>query len=162
MDFLSCISYSPMCTNGLRLKRIIKETFELNEVPKEVLYIGMGGLIPYIGTSLSTLYLAWDINYSGEHGIGYLVNGDTAGHLLHILEPLQVGLGAIILSFLGAVHWGLEMAEYGGKHKYKRYSLSILAPMLAWPTVSQVLSIRLSYKVEGVLIKSSITSCCCL
>lgn len=116
-------------------KKVVKETFELNEVPKEVLYIGMGGLIPYLTTSLSTLYLSWDINYSAEHGIGYLVSGETAGHLLHILEPLQIGFGAIILSFLGAVHWGLEMAEYGGRHTYKRYSLAILAPMIAWPTV---------------------------
>lgn len=95
----------------------------------------MGGLIPYLGTSVSALYLAWDINYSADYGTGFFVSRDTAEHLLHVLEPLQIGLGATILSFLGAVHWGLEMAEYGGKHPYKRYSLSILAPMLAWPTV---------------------------
>lgn len=106
-----------------------------------MLYIGMGGLIPYLGTSLSALYLAWDINHSAYYGTGFLVSSDTAEHLLYILEPLQIGLGATILSFLGAVHWGLEMAEYGGKHPYKRYSLSILAPMLAWPTVGCTVSV---------------------
>jgi hypothetical protein len=32
--------------------------------------------------------------------------------LLHFLEPLQIGYGASILSFLGAIHWGLEWAGY--------------------------------------------------
>ncbi|RPB07204.1 hypothetical protein P167DRAFT_457638, partial [Morchella conica CCBAS932] len=129
--------------------RTVKETFQLSEVPKEVLYIGFGGLVPYLGTSLSTLYLAWDINYSQENGMGYLISEETAGHLLHILEPLQVGLGAVILSFLGAVHWGLEMAEYGGKHSYKRYSLSILAPVIAWPTLLLPVNIALIAQFVG-------------
>ncbi|CUS11811.1 unnamed protein product [Tuber aestivum] len=113
---------------------IIKETFALREVPKEVYYIGLGGTFPYAGISVSTLYLAWDINYAHHNGIGYLVSPETAELVLNFAEPLQVGLGAVILSFLGAVHWGLEMAEYGGKHGYRRYALSILAPALAWPT----------------------------
>ena len=79
--------------------------------------------------------MAWAINYAHHHGIGYLISAETAEQVLHLVEPLQVGLGAVILSFLGAVHWGLEMAQYGGKHGYQRYALSILAPVLAWPTV---------------------------
>ncbi|PUU75016.1 hypothetical protein B9Z19DRAFT_996597 [Tuber borchii] len=114
---------------------VIKETFALREVPKEVYYIGLGGTVPYAGVSALTLYLAWDINYAHHHGIGYLVSAETAQQVLLFVEPLQVGLGAVILSFLGAVHWGLEMAEYGGKHGYQRYALSILAPVLAWPTI---------------------------
>jgi len=115
--------------------RTVKETFALNEVPKEVFWFGMGGLTPYVVTSVSTLYLAWDINYAAETGMGFLVSKETADYLLHILEPTQIGLGAIILSFLGAVHWGLEMAKYGGSHPYRRYTIGILAPALAWPTV---------------------------
>jgi hypothetical protein len=57
----------------------------------------MGGLIPYVVTSFSTLYLAWDINYAREVGMGFLVNKDTSESLLHLLEPTQIGLGAIIL-----------------------------------------------------------------
>ena len=117
------------------VQHVIKETFALREVPKEVYYIGLGGTVPYAGVSALTLYLAWDINYAHHHGIGYLVSAETAEQVLLFVEPLQVGLGAVILSFLGAVHWGLEMAEYGGKHGYQRYALSILAPVLAWPTV---------------------------
>jgi hypothetical protein len=61
----------------------------------------MGGLVPYVVTSFSTIYLAWDINYAAVHdGAGYLVSRETADHLLHILEPIQIGLGAIILSYV--------------------------------------------------------------
>lgn len=40
-----------------------------------------------------------------------------------------------ILSFLGAIHWGLEWAGYGGTQGYRRYAFGVLAPALAWPTL---------------------------
>ena len=40
-----------------------------------------------------------------------------------------------ILSFLGAVHWGLEWAGYGGKFGYRRYAAGVIAPAVAWPTL---------------------------
>src|ERR1700753_2344065 len=40
-----------------------------------------------------------------------------------------------ILSFLGAIHWGLEWAGYGGYHHYRRYAIGVLAPAVAWPTL---------------------------
>jgi Protein of unknown function (DUF3429) len=40
-----------------------------------------------------------------------------------------------ILSFLGAIHWGLEWAGYGGFHGYRRYAIGVLAPAVAWPTL---------------------------
>lgn len=113
----------------------MKETFALRDVPSEAFWVGIAGLTPYVITSFSTLYLAWDINYVAAHGMGNALGKETATNLLHFLEPTQIGLGAIILSFLGAVHWGLEMAEYGGKHPYRRYTIAVLAPALAWPTV---------------------------
>ena len=33
------------------------------------------------------------------------MNHDTAQYLLSVIEPLQLGYGAIIISFLGAIHW---------------------------------------------------------
>ncbi|KAK5044886.1 hypothetical protein LTR16_011465, partial [Cryomyces antarcticus] len=59
----------------------------------------------------------------------------TAELALHILEPLQVGYGAVILSFLGAIHWGLEFAQYGGAQGYPRYMIGVVAPAVAWPTI---------------------------
>lgn len=40
-----------------------------------------------------------------------------------------------ILSFLGAIHWGLEWAKYGGVHGYRRYAYGVVAPAVAWPTL---------------------------
>lgn len=40
-----------------------------------------------------------------------------------------------IISFLGAIHWGLEFARYGGVQGYPRYSIGVFATALAWPTI---------------------------
>lgn len=40
-----------------------------------------------------------------------------------------------ILSFLGAIHWGLEWAGYGGRVGYRRYAIGVVAPAVAWPTM---------------------------
>lgn len=40
-----------------------------------------------------------------------------------------------IISFLGAIHWGLEYAGYGGYHSYRRYIYGVIAPAVAWPTI---------------------------
>lgn len=92
------------------------------------------------------------MNAAATTGSGIFLSLPTAEALLHILEPLQVGYGAVvsrmklsedvpmltgsqILSCLGTVHWGLEWAGYGGTGGYKRYAIGVLAPAVAWPTV---------------------------
>lgn len=42
---------------------------------------------------------------------------------------------AQIISFLGAIHWGLEWAKYGGEQGYPRYSIGVISTALAWPTI---------------------------
>lgn len=74
----------------------IKETFTLREVPKEALYVGLAGVIPYLATSLSTVYLSFDIQYAASTGQGFLMSGETAEALLHIIEPIQLGYGASV------------------------------------------------------------------
>jgi hypothetical protein len=132
----------------------IKETFSLKDVPREALYVGLAGVIPYLATSLTTVYLSFDIQYAATHGQGFLMSGELAETLLHIIEPIQLGYGASvrpppspiltnnlplthvqIISFLGAIHWGLEWAGYGGYQGYPRYSMGIIATAVAWPTV---------------------------
>lgn len=72
----------------------------MSEVPKEALYIGLAGVIPYMATSLSTVYLAYDINHADVHGSGLLMDPATAEILLHIIEPLQIGYGAVVSHLL--------------------------------------------------------------
>ena len=128
------------------------ETFTLKDVPREALYVGLAGVIPYLATSLSTVYLSFDIQYAAMHGQGLILSGETAEQLLHIIEPIQLGYGASvsgfrrfkssktdvhfqIISFLGAIHWGLEWAGFGGYQGYPRYSIGIIATAVAWPTL---------------------------
>ncbi len=47
-------------------------------------------------TSLSTVYLAFDINHASEVGSGYLFSSQTAELLLHVIEPIQIGYGAVV------------------------------------------------------------------
>ncbi|KAJ5086559.1 hypothetical protein NUU61_007866 [Penicillium alfredii] len=115
--------------------KVIKDTFSLAEVPKEALYIGMAGVVPYLATSLETVYLSYEINRAASLGDGLIFSGQSAELMLHMLEPIQVGYGAVILSFLGAIHWGLEWAGYGGKFGYRRYAAGVVAPAVAWPTL---------------------------
>ena len=92
-----------------------------SEVPKPILYTGLAGTLPYVGTTLSTLYYARSAGLFPEEAAVALMSAST-----HI----QVTYGAIILSFLGALHWGMEFAAYGGHRGYKRLALGV-APLLA-------------------------------
>jgi hypothetical protein len=74
----------------------IKETFSLADVPKESLYIGAAGVIPYAATSLSTVFLAYDINQAHETGHGIVFSPETAHQLLEIITPIQIGYGAVV------------------------------------------------------------------
>lgn len=103
--------------------------------------MGLAGTLPYLATSISTVYLSWNLNTewpSSSNFINHiLINHDTAHHLLSVIEPIQLGYGAVIISFLGAVHWGLEYAEKvpnPARTKF-RYGLGVLASVVAWPTL---------------------------
>ena len=74
----------------------IKDTFALTEVPRESLYIGAAGVLPYAATSLSTVYLAWDINHATATGQGVLFSPETAHQLLDLITPIQIGYGAVV------------------------------------------------------------------
>ncbi|KAB8337288.1 hypothetical protein FH972_021589 [Carpinus fangiana] len=155
---------------------VIKDTFALDSVPKEAYNIGLAGVLPYLATSTATVACAFELNAAAKNGgIGYLMNERTAELCLQVLEPLQVGYGAVvsgrkkrrmtnadtkkqILSFLGAIHWGLEWAKFGGTHGYSRYAIGVLAPAVAWPTIllpveyaliAQFLAFNLLYAVDS-------------
>ncbi|KAI9375311.1 hypothetical protein BJX61DRAFT_539972 [Aspergillus egyptiacus] len=115
--------------------KVIRDTFSLADVPKDAMFLGMAGVVPYLATSLQTVYLAYEVNRAHAGGEGLMFSGQSAELMLHMLEPIQIGYGAVILSFLGAVHWGLEWAGYGGRFGYRRYAAGVIAPAVAWPTL---------------------------
>lgn len=77
-------------------QKTIRDTFSLEGVPREAYYVGMAGVLPYLATSLSTVYCAWEINHSAEYGTGFLMSDKTAELALHVIEPLQIGYGAVV------------------------------------------------------------------
>lgn len=74
---------------------MIKETFALQEVPRESFRLGLAGVLPYLATSTATLVSAFEYN-AAMHGQSWLLDGRTAELFLHILEPVQVGYGAVV------------------------------------------------------------------
>ncbi|KAK4702575.1 hypothetical protein P7C70_g3643, partial [Phenoliferia sp. Uapishka_3] len=102
-------------------------------IPKDALIFGGAGLLPYMGTSFATIYLARQagIASSAAEGTG-VMDVETALALLHHVELLQIQYGAIILSFLGALHWGFEFAAFGGQKGKSRYLLGIAPVMVGW------------------------------
>jgi len=97
------------------------------EVPKPILYTGLAGTMPYVGTTVSTLYYARSAGLFPEEAAIAIM--DASAHI-------QVTYGAIILSFLGALHWGMEFAAYGGYKGYKRLALGVAPLLAAWPTLA--------------------------
>lgn len=78
------------------LKQTIRETFSLEDVPKQAYYMGLAGVLPYAATSMATVYCAFEINRASDHGTGIFLSEKSAEALLHIVEPLQVGYGAVV------------------------------------------------------------------
>jgi hypothetical protein len=119
----------------------VKDTFALASVPREAFGLGLAGTLPYLATSLSTVILSWNLNMDwptqSSFLNAFLFNHEAAAHWLHILEPIQVGYGAVIISFLGAIHWGLEFGERQASENRTRlrYGIGVLAPAVAWPTI---------------------------
>lgn len=90
---------------------------------------------------MSTVYLSWALNTdwptTSTFQNNILMSHESAQYWLGVIEPVQLGYGAVIISFLGAIHWGLEYAEK--KPSYPRtqirYGLGLLASVVAWPTL---------------------------
>ncbi|KAF5243834.1 hypothetical protein FAUST_2679 [Fusarium austroamericanum] len=120
---------------------VVKDTFTFTNVPRESRILGLAGTLPYLGTSLSTVFLAWNLNKDLPTGNSFydaiMVDHETAKYLLSVIEPLQLGYGAVIISFLGAIHWGLEYAEKSPSLQRTRfrYGMGLASSIIAWPTV---------------------------
>jgi hypothetical protein len=97
----------------------------LLHTPRPALVLGFAGLIPFwLGAACVWLLpLPWNV---------------------HALQ-IQVLYAATILSFLGAVHWGLAVANYGGAPAtdgnpapamtWSRLGWSVVPPLVAWIAV---------------------------
>jgi hypothetical protein len=105
-----------------------------NQVPQPILVLGLVGGLPYIGASATTVYLAHQAQLAAS-GVMIGMDPGVALTLLDQALNLQVTYGAVMLSFLGALHWGMEMAGYGGHKGYARLALGAAPMLIAWPTL---------------------------
>lgn len=80
----------------MQWQNTIRETFSLKDVPHQAYVLGMAGVLPYLATSLSTVYCAYEINHGADGSAINLLSPANAELFLHILEPLQVGYGAVV------------------------------------------------------------------
>jgi len=102
-----------------------------HQVPQPILVLGLVGGLPYIAASATTVYLAHQAKLA-------VMIGMDPGVALTLLDQalnLQVTYGAVMLSFLGALHWGMEMASYGGHKGYARLALGTAPMLVAWSTL---------------------------
>ncbi|KAJ3516643.1 hypothetical protein NLJ89_g984 [Agrocybe chaxingu] len=105
-----------------------------SEVPQPIFVLGLAGGLPYLGASATTVYLA----HQAQLATAGNAIGMDPGVALTILDQalnLQVTYGAVMLSFLGALHWGMEIAGYGGHKGYARLALGTAPMLVAWPTL---------------------------
>jgi len=103
-------------------------------VPTPVMVFGLAGGLPYLGTAATSFYLA---RQAGLSAAGLLPNIDPAVMLaaMNNCLEIQATYGAVMLSFLGALHWGMEFAGYGGYHGAQRLALGAAPVAFAWPTL---------------------------
>jgi len=104
-------------------------------VPRPYLYFGLAGALPYLGTSGTVIYLANQASLAAQ---GALPNIDP-GVALTLLDralSIQVTYGAVMLSFLGALHWGMEFSGHGGHKGYRRLMLGAAPVLVGWPTLA--------------------------
>jgi hypothetical protein len=110
-------------------------------VPRESYYLGLAGTVPYLATSLGNVYLSWVLNSEWPMSSNVLnslmITHEQARDWLGVIEPLQMGYGAVIISFLGAIHWGLEYAEKqpSPERTRFRYAIGVASSVVAWPTL---------------------------
>ncbi len=81
-------------------------------IPPAAGWLGAAGLLPFLGLAIATLVLGG-------------APGATA-------RAAVLAYGAVILSFLGGIHWGLAIAAPGPARLAGWLGLSVVPSLLAW------------------------------
>ncbi len=85
-------------------------------LPRSVAWLGYGGLIPFLVLAPASLL-------DPAHGL--------------VWSDALYGYGAVILSFVGALHWGMAMSlpEMSERQRTKAFVWSVVPALLAWPAL---------------------------
>ena len=85
-------------------------------LPRTVAWLGYGGLLPFLALTPASLL-------DHHHGM--------------VWSDALYAYGAIILSFIGALHWGLAMSlpELTERQRSAWFTWSVVPALIAWPAV---------------------------
>lgn len=106
-----------------------------NQIPLSVLLLGWAGVLPFAGLALAVAF----------------------GFPLPFVQPesLLIGYGAVILSFMGGVHWGLAMQSAtpdGTVAAAWHYAFSVIPALIAWAAVALAPSLALIVLAAAFLV----------
>lgn len=109
-------------------------------MPSPALWLGLAGLIPFAATAL----LSW------------LLPAETRGLALFALAAY----GMVILSFLGAVHWGFALRAPPEEARYAapRLGLGVVPALLAWAALLLPPVPGLGLLAAGILMTAAVES----
>lgn len=91
--------------------------------------LGLAGLLPFIACGLASLGL----------------EGDRAMVAL-------VAYGAVILAFLGGVHWGFALQDPSGKGERPRLLLGVVPSLVGWVALLLAIAVRAEAGIVLVLV----------
>ncbi|MEQ9812900.1 MAG: DUF3429 domain-containing protein [Azospirillaceae bacterium] len=74
----------------------------MSRIPNPALWLGLAGVLPFYAVPI----FIWIIGTADADGVS-----DTVAGLIYFMLVAQLSYAAIIVSFLGAIHWGLAMAN---------------------------------------------------
>lgn len=105
-----------------------------NARPAVVALLGYGGLLPFVGTAL----LCWL----------------EPGHRGWWIEML-LSYGAVILSFVGALHWGFAMVHpaTSGRPMNGMYAWSVMPSLLGWAALLVAPAAGATLLIAGFLVQ---------
>ena len=86
--------------------------FAMTVVPRCVAWLGASGLIPFLAGAVAL----WTLPPA---------HAETATAAL-------IGYAAVILSFMGAIHWGLAMKTSSATDSARWYALGVLPALVGW------------------------------
>lgn len=89
--------------------------YEQYTIPRAAAWLGLAGLIPFVTLAVVSVWL----------------DGLLKLELLFVL----VAYGAVILSFLGGIHWGLGMVPATGGSAGWRQLVAIVPSLIAWASL---------------------------
>ncbi|CAM6025668.1 unnamed protein product [Sphagnum balticum] len=100
-----------------------KSVVNLKEVPVPALVLGFAGLIPFVALVPPIVSML-----------------PLPEALFAVHAEAQAAYAAVIVTFLGAVHWGLAMANYSGSHSASISSSTSLLPWYVWSVMPSLVA----------------------